>query len=199
MDESVKRTRSNYAAAYFWGAAFMAGMFGFPIAGHINDWPQGVIFAGMGFSMFLLFPMVRAATKAAGEMNANTPAMNAYNRRILFWSFAYVALMFGSIWLYQNFKPGGVVLFLIALLPAIPVLWTIQAITRYLGEEEDEYIRFRHIQAGIFATGITLAIASVCGFLQIFGLLPYIPLYMAMPVWAMGLGMGQLINRVRGI
>jgi hypothetical protein len=174
MDETAERIRPDYRLTAFWTILFFAGMFGFPIAGHINDWPQGVIFAGMGFSMFLLFPMVRALTKAAGEVNADTPAMNAYNRRILFWSFAYVALLFGSIWLYQSVKPGGVLLFLIALLPAIPVLWTIQAITRYLGEEEDEYIRFRHIQAGIFATGITLAIASVCGFLQIFGLLPYI-------------------------
>ena len=198
MDENAERISPNYFIAYIWGMLFLAGMFGFPIAGHLYGWPQGVIFAGMGFSMFLLFPMVRAATKAAGEVNADTPAMKSYNRRILFWSFAYVALFFGSIWLYQAFKPGGVILVLIALLPAIPVLWTIQAIGRYIGEEDDEYIRYRHIQAGIFATGITLAIATVCGFLQIFGLLPYIPLYMAMPVWAMGLGMGQMINRIRG-
>ena len=198
MSGSEEPIKADYRLAAFWAALFFAGMFGFPIAGYSQGWPQGIIFLGMGFSMFLLFPMVRATTMAAAQVNEATPAMDAYNKRVLFWSFAYLILFFGSLYAYQTFKPGGPVLILIALLPAIPILWTIQAIGKYLREEEDEYVRSRKIEAGIFATGLLLAIATIWGFLDIFALVPGMPGYMAVPIWAIGLGIFQIISRVRG-
>lgn len=190
---------ADHRLTAFWAALFMAGMFGFPILGWvIYDWDQWVIFAGMIFSMFFLFPLVRSATVASAEVNEDTPAMRAYNRRILLWSFAYIILMFGAVIVYQRFEPTGAVLVLIALLPAIPILWSIFAVGSYLREEKDEYVRDRKIAAGIFGTGFLFAIATIWGFLDLFGLAPGMPGYMVMPIWAAGLGIWTLASWIRG-
>jgi len=199
MAEVEERIEADYRLAAFWAVLFFAGMFGFPVLGWlVYDWQQWTIFAGMIFSMFFLFPMVRAATAASAEVNEDTPAMRAYNRRILLWSFAYIFLMFGAAIIYQTFEPSGPLLVVIALLPAIPIMWTIQAVGKYLREEEDEYVRYRKIEAGIFATGLLLAIATIWGFLDLFGLAPGMPGYMVMPIWGLGLGIWTLIGQIRG-
>ena len=199
VDTDESKIRPDYRLTAFWAGLFFAGMFGFPLVGGYLDWPQSVIFVGMVFSMFLLFPMIRAMTGANREAGISTPAMEAYNGRILFWSFAYVFLLFGAIWIYQQYKPDGLLSFVIALLPAIPIIWTITTIGRYIGEETDEYVRHRQIQAGIFATGTLLVIATIWGFLDLFGIVPGMGGYMAVPIWAIGLALGQLVNRIRGI
>ncbi len=198
-DENSELIRPDHRQTWFWGVLFLAGMFGFPFLGWvIYDWEQWTIFAGMIFSMFFLFPMVRSATAASAEVNEDTPAMRAYNKRILLWSFAYVGLMFGAVIIYQQFEPSGALLVLIALLPAIPILWSIYAVGSYLREEQDEYVRHRKIQAGIFATGFLLAVTTVWGFLDLFGMVPGVPGYMVMPIWAAGLGIWTLVSWIRG-
>ena len=200
VDTDESKIRPDYRLTAFWAGLFFAGMFGFPLVGGYLDWPQSVIFVGMVFSMFLLFPMIRAMTGANREAGISTPAMEAYNGRILFWSFAYVILMFGAIWIYQQYKPDGLMLVMIALLPSIPILWSITTVARYIREEEmDEYVRHRHIQAGIFATGALLATSTIWGFLDLFGSASAMAGYMVPPIWGFFLGVGYLVNRIRGI
>ncbi|HNN56721.1 MAG TPA: hypothetical protein PKG84_10305 [Novosphingobium sp.] len=48
----------------------------------------------------------------------------------------------------------------------------------------------------IFATGMTLAVASVWGLLEIFTDVPSLPVFWIFPIWSMGLGAGAVWNRL---
>jgi hypothetical protein len=62
-------------------------------------------------------------------------------------------------------------------------------------EERDEYLRMRIVEQTLIATGFLLAAATIYGFLTAFDLVPRVDAYLAVPVWAVGLGIGRLLQR----
>ena len=50
-----------------------------------------------------------------------------------------------------------------------------------------------------FTTGLLLAVATFWGFLTTFGVAPAVPMWTAVPVWCLGLGLGHFIGKVRGL
>ena len=52
--------------------------------------------------------------------------------------------------------------------------------------------------AALFALGVVLAIGIFYGFLETFELVPHIWAWWVLPVWAIGLGLAQLWQKVRG-
>ncbi len=197
MGEVTEDSKPKYGLAIFWGCAFFAGMFGVPIIGRYLEWPQTAIMVGMLLAMSLLVPMILAIAKQGAKDGSVTPAMKAYNRRVLIWSFAYGIALFGAITIYNEYTPTGLTLWIIAVFPAIPILWSIWAMGRYLAEEKDEYIRARQVQNAVFATGLLLTLATIWGFLEMFGVAPHVPSWAAVPVWAIGLAIGQLTGKLR--
>ncbi len=186
-------------AAWIWAAAFVIGMFGAGIFARAIDLDEFWSMAIMIPPMLLLIPMVKSAQKRQQLVCGNvSPAIIAYNRRMLIWSFAYVIALFGAISIYNNFKPSGPILWLIAILPSLPILYFVWALGRYLVEETDEYIRMMQVSAALFATGWLLALATVWGFLETFGVAAHVPAWAAVPVWAIGLGVAQIWRKVRG-
>ena len=145
--------------------------------------------------MLLLVPLVRSAERAQAEAGCATPAMRRYNRRVLVMSFGYILALFAALGLTRHMQAHGPLLWLLALLPSIPIIGTIVTMARLLVEETDEYQRMRLVRASLVGTGLVLVLASVWGFLEMFGLVPHIWLWAVFPVWAIGLGVGQLVNR----
>jgi hypothetical protein len=119
-----------------------------------------------------------------------------YNRRIVALSLAYVALLFAADWLFRQHRIDGAAAYAIAVLPALPVVGIFVVIGRYLIEEHDEYLRLLMVRQSLVATGLTLAVATVWGFLENFGLAPHVAAYFAAIVWFFGLGVGSVANRV---
>jgi ABC-type multidrug transport system permease subunit len=66
---------------------------------------------------------------------------------------------------------------------------------RFLMEETDENQRMRMVRASLVATGFVLVLASLWGFLEMFGLVPHVWLWAVFPAWSIGLGVGQAANR----
>lgn len=182
-------------ARLVWGAAFVLSMGA--AAGLVNS-------ADLGFwgslaivlvPMLLLIPFVRAAQRAQAEQGCLTAATQRYNRRIVVVSLAYVAALFNAMGLTGETHIEGPLLWLVALLPSLPIIGMVWAMGRFLVEETDEYQRMRTIRASLVATGLLLTSASVWGFLEMFGLVPHLWLWAVFPAWAIGLGLGQLANR----
>ncbi len=123
-------------------------------------------------------------------------ACSRYNRRILGLSAAYVLLLFGADWLFEQHWIGGAAAYVVAVLPALPIVGVFIAIGRYLIEETDEYLRMLMVRQSLIATGLTLALATVWGFLESFGLAPHVAAFYVAIVWFFGLGIGALANRV---
>ena len=121
-----------------------------------------------------------------------------YNRRIVFSSLGYVLGLGIAVTLWNSYQLSDALVFAISLLPTVPTFGIIWAMARYLAEEQDEYLRHRTIMAALFALGVVLAIGIFYGFLEMFELVPHIWAWWVLPVWAIGLGLAQLWQKVRG-
>jgi hypothetical protein len=105
-----------------------------------------------------------------------TPSGKRYLLRIALFMALYAALLFPVDWAAHHGRmPTGILLYLAAAAPALPILGVIWAMLRYLSEEEDEYQRFRRIQAFIWASGLAFAVMTVWGFLENFAKVEPIP------------------------
>lgn len=144
-----------------------------------------ILFVG---AMGLLIPMVRS-TERKCRSNA---AIIRYNRRMLAASFGYVLGLGIAIALFNSTTLPPAAVFAIALLPTLPTFVMIWAMARYLIEETDEYLRYRNVQAALVSLGLTLAVGIFWGFLETFELVPHVPAWWVLPVWAGGLGVAQL-------
>ena len=87
----------------------------------------------------------------------------------------------------------------LALVLALSTLGAVWAIARYLIEEDDEYLRLRQVQAVLGATGLTLAVYTLWGYLAVFRLAGELPAYDIFPVfsacWLLTVGAGRALGR----
>ncbi len=128
-------------------------------------------------------------------MIGNTPALRRYNARVLGLSVAYAALLIGAVWLFKHRPPPGVGGYLVAALPAFPIIGIFVAIGQYLVEETDEYLRSLAVRQSLIATGISLSVCTLYGFIEDAGLAPHVPTYHAAVLWFAGFGIGACVNR----
>ena len=135
-----------------------------------------------------LFRAGEARAKAIGNFS---PAMGRYNRRMLAASGIYVVGLFGAIWAHDTLGADGALAFLFAFAPSVGVLMMVWAMGRLLAEEEDEYLRHRYVRSSLFGLGTLLTIATIWGFFEQFDLVPHAPTWLAVPIFALGLGIAH--------
>ena len=155
-------------------------------------WPGALAIAALaGLFAVLLF---RTCEQRAIDSGNFSTAMGRYNRRMLLSSGVYVVGLFGAIWAHDSLKPDGGLAFLFALAPSVGVLMMVWAMGRLIFEEQDEYLRHRYIRASLFGLGTLLTLATVWGFFEQFDLVPHVPTWAAVPVFAVGLGIANLVR-----
>ena len=125
-----------------------------------------------------------------------TPAWKRYTQRVILLSLVYVALLFGAVYAFNHHLVSGAVAFVLAALPALPIVGLFFAIGRYLIEEHDEYVRMLMVRQTLWATGFALSIATVWGFLESFEVVGHIDAYYVAVLWFGGLGFGACMNRI---
>jgi hypothetical protein len=158
---------------------------------------------GIALLPFFL-PALAALVWMSREISANarrrgcaTAAGLAYNRRMLPMAAGYVVVLLGAILLHQHYHITGPALYLIAVLPALPLIGIVWALGRFLIEETDEYQRALAVRKMLVASGFLLVVATIWGFLEEFGLVPHLPAYWCFIVWSFGLGIGAIWNKLR--
>jgi hypothetical protein len=92
-------------------------------------------------------------------------------------------------------QPTGLARYLVAVLPAIPLLAIIAFVAQYLREEKDEFVRTEVTIALLGGIGLTLAFATVWGFLETFAGIPRLPLWSVFPIFAGVSGLLQPLVR----
>ena len=184
--------------AIFWMAMFLIGTFGTGIAARIVGLSGIWTMIVMVPPMLLLIPLVRSVERSSTAQGCASPALKQYNRRALTWSFAYVAMLFFAITVNDKLQPQGPLLWVIAILPALPILYMVWSFHRYLAEETDEYLKMRNIGNALFGLGVVLAVATVWGFLESFRVVPHAPGWLVVPLWGIGLGAAQIWRMARG-
>ena len=125
-----------------------------------------------------------------------TAAWKRYNWRIIWLSLLYCAFLLPAVYGFKHHLIPGAVAWIVAILPAIPIIGIFAAMGRYLVEEQDEYVRMLMVRQMLWAMGFTLSVATVWGFLDNFGLVGHVDGYWIVVVWYLGQGVGAIVNKL---
>ena len=113
----------------------------------------------------------------------NNAAARRYTRRFLLTMLVYAAVLVFDVWYFTRFHPAGAGAYLLAVLPALPIVGVIVVVGLYLVEEKDEFQRTILVQSMLCSIGATLSITTVWGFLENFtGVHPLQP-YVVFPMF----------------
>ena len=129
-------------------------------------------------------------------MIGRTSALKRYNARVLWLSLVYAVALVGAVYGFKHGLVAGPLKYLVAMLPALPIIGIFGAIGRYLVEEQDEYVRMLMIRQTLFASAFALSLATVWGFLESFDMAGHIEAFYIAAVWFFGLGLGSIYNRL---
>ena len=128
---------------------------------------------------------------------SRNPATVRYTRRMIAIMVVYVAGIALASFIIDRAAPLGPLTIGLALIPGLAMLAAIIAIGRFVAELSDEYLRMLEVRKLIVATGVTLAITSVWGLLELYSdSLPRLPVFYVFPIWCGGLFVGQIANRI---
>jgi hypothetical protein len=152
-----------------------------------------MLVAGGGGTLVL----VRFLARQGELAGALTPALRRYHRRMIASTFVYILALFTATYLYKEWQPTGIAAWFAGALPSLGVAGMLWAMARLLREESDEYIRLKLVQQTLFATGLLLLLATTWGFFEQFGLVPHVPSWAALPVFAIGIGLSSFTKWVR--
>jgi len=129
-------------------------------------------------------------------MIGRTSALKRYNARVLWLSLVYAVALVGAVYGFKHGLVAGPLKYLVAMLPALPIIGIFGAIGRHLVEEQDEYVRMLMIRQTLFASAFALSLATVWGFLESFDMAGHIEAFYIAAVWFFGLGLGSIYNRL---
>jgi hypothetical protein len=125
-----------------------------------------------------------------------TPAWKRYNWRVVLLSVLYVAFLLPAVYGFKHQLVPHAAAYFVAILPALPIIGIFGALGRYLVEEQDEYVRMLMVRQVLWASGLTLSIATAWGFLDNFGLVGHADGYWLIAIWFAGLGLGGIVNKL---
>jgi hypothetical protein len=124
------------------------------------------------------------------------PAMRRYVMRIGIFTAAYLVTLTVAVRFVGQGQVDGPLAYLVALLPGLSVAGFFWAIGRLLIEQDDEYQKMLLVRQSLIATGFTLTIVTIWGFLENFKLVQHVDAFYVAVLWFFGLGVGSLVNRL---
>jgi hypothetical protein len=172
-----------FVAAMWWIAPQMEELPGIAMGG-----AAVLVFTGGLIGLSMIPYRIRQKRGIEGQMRA---PYRRYMLRFLPAMLGYVVLLLLAVWYAKQAQPTGALAVVIAIAPALPLLLAIRAIFLLPREEDDEYQRDRLYRVYAFATGGTLAICTVWGFLDMFSVVPHAEMWVAFPIWAMCMGLAR--------
>jgi amino acid permease len=128
---------------------------------------------------------------------ARSIAQRRFSRSMIILMLSYIVILVGVTTFFRSPDRAGLMAYIAAVLPALPVVGVVFAMGRYLVQESDEYLRMKFNRQVLIATGVMLAVVTIWGFLERFGLVVHIDAYWAAVVWFLGFGIvGRIVNRL---
>jgi len=125
----------------------------------------------------------------------DTKALKRYQRRVLITVAAYMVVLFGSITVVHHLHVQGVLLYLLAMLPAVPVILILGWLGLYLQEETDEYLRLITMRALLVGTAALMGVIVVSDFLQAIAERPALPPFTYFLVFFSAFGIAQGVQK----
>lgn len=124
----------------------------------------------------------------------NTTATRRYVLRLAMAVVGYLISLALAVRFLESGAGAGIWGYLLATAPGVSVAGVFWAFGRLLIEEKDEYQRMLLVRQSLVATGFTLSIVTVWGFLDDFGMVPHLGAFYVVVLWFVGLGVGSFFN-----
>jgi hypothetical protein len=125
-----------------------------------------------------------------------TSAWKRYNWRVIWLSLLYAGFLLGAVYGFKHDLIPNALKYVVAILPALPIIGIFGAIGRYLVEEQDEYVRMLMVRQTLWASGFALSAATIWGFLESFNMVGHVESYYVAVLWFGGLGLGSCMNKL---
>jgi Na+/glutamate symporter len=93
--------------------------------------------------------------------------------------------------------PTGIVIWLLAVLPAIPIAMAVLLTGRYMSEEKDDFQRAVLVQSLLGGIGATLVVATIWGFLENYAHFQRLNILMLWPLYLVFVGISYGIVKAR--
>jgi hypothetical protein len=122
------------------------------------------------------------------------PVQRRYLLRIAVATAFYMVTLAAAVHFVGHGKVTGPLAYLLGVLPGLSVAGFFWAIARFLLEEKDEYLRMLAVRQVLVATGFTLTLVTIWGFLENLRLVPHVDAFYVAVLWFIGLGVGSLVN-----
>lgn len=182
-----------------WFAIFALGAIAMPLLVQFSGLQDRVLASALIASPLLL--MVKGALNAIHNArhsrSGNGEAKARYVKRMLVITGFYVASLAVALLLTDSGDPATPLTFALALLPGMSVAFYFWAIARLIVETADEFLKMLLVRQSLIATGFAMALASIYGFLENFGVAPDVDAFWWPIVWFAGLGLGAIVNKIQ--
>lgn len=127
---------------------------------------------------------------------SSSPAQKRYRVRMI-WAALFMVIFAAAAAIgIRHGHVSGIASYFLAVLPALPVAWSLVATGAYLNEEKDEFQRNLYIQALLGGMAVTLAVATAWGNMEDFGRAPHLDLIWVCPMfWVLTVASYPLVIR----
>jgi hypothetical protein len=128
--------------------------------------------------------------------SSSRAAQRRYLLRLAVSMAAYIVTLTAALRFVGGGAVSGPLAYVLAILPGLAVAGVFWAVGRLLIEETDEYLRNLLIRQVLVATGFTLSLVTVWGFLENFELVAHVDAFYVAILWFIGLDVGSVYNRL---
>jgi uncharacterized membrane protein len=126
-----------------------------------------------------------------------TKAGRRYTARLAVTMFFYLIFLFLAVWTFRHLHPTGFIVYLLAVLPALPLVASLAVVGLYIAEETDEFERSILVESMLWGLGGTLSVATVWGFLSDFANAPRLSTFYVYIFFWIFMGISQPFIRRR--
>jgi hypothetical protein len=126
-----------------------------------------------------------------------TKAGRRYIYRLFPTMVLYIAFLYIAQWTFHHHHPTGLVVYLLAVLPALPLVATLAIVGLYIAEESDEFERSIIVQSMLWGLGGALSVSTIWGFLEDFANAPHISSFYVYIFFWIFMGLSQPFIRMR--
>ena len=108
----------------------------------------------------------------------------------------YLLSLFAADWLIEDRGLEGIAAYFVAAIPGLATASIFWIIARLILEQRDEFLRLLYVRMSLVATGFAMSLASVWGFLEVYGLIFHLEAFWWPALWCLGLGIGAVFNKI---
>jgi hypothetical protein len=118
---------------------------------------------------------------------------------IRMWIIAALCVLFSAVAVvvFRHSHPPGALSYLVAVLPALPIMGVLVYTGVYLTEEKDEFQRNLLVQSLLGGTGGILAVVTAWGYMEDFARAPHLDLIWVYPLFWLCAGISYVLVRAR--